>query len=74
MYRYNLLVILCWQRVASFFFFLCPNADYVLVRRVVGCAIVILVPMSVAHHVMLGFTLLPRTFAEYACCRFVEIR
>ena len=55
-------------------FFLCPNADYVLVRRVVGCAIVILVPMSVAHHMMLGFTLLPRTFAEYACCRFVEIR
>lgn len=24
-------------------------------------------------HVMIGFTLLPRTFAEYACCRFVEI-
>ena len=54
--------------------FVSPNADYVLVRRVVGCAIVILVPMSVAHHMMLGFTLLPRTFAEYACCRFVEIR
>ena len=24
-------------------------------------------------HVMIGFTLLPRTLAEYACCRFVEI-
>ena len=52
-----------------------PNADYYvcLVYRVVGCAILILVPMSVSHIMMIGFTLLPRTFAEYACS-FVEIR
>ena len=54
--------------------FCVPNADYVLVHRVVGYAIVVLVPMSVARHMVLGFTLLPRTFAEYAFCRFVEIR
>ena len=46
---------------------------FLLVYRVVGCAILILVPMSVSHIMMLGFTLLPRTFAEYACS-FVEIR
>ena len=50
-----------------------PIIMFVLVYRVVGCAILILVPMSVSHIMMLGFTLLPRTFAEYAC-RFVEIR
>ena len=50
-----------------------PIIMFVLVYRVVGCAILILVPMSVSHIMMIGFTLLPRTFAEYACCRFVEI-
>ena len=50
-----------------------PIMFFLLVYRVVGCAILILVPMSVSHIMMLGFTLLPRTFAEYACS-FVEIR
>ena len=56
---------LCWPE--------CRLLYFVLVYRVVGCAILILVPMSVSHIMMLGFTLLPRTFAEYAR-RFVEIR
>ena len=60
-----------WQRVASF---LGPECR--LFFRFVGLWGVpfISVPMSVDRYVMLGSTLLPRTFAEYACCRFVEIR
>ena len=49
-----------------------PIIIFVLVYRVVGCAILILVPMSVSHIMMLGFTLLPRTFAGYACCRLLK--
>ena len=42
------------------------------VRRGCGVYHFILVPVSVACSRMLGFTLLPRTFAGYACCRLLK--
>ena len=63
--------LLIFRLVARCVFF-GPDADYFFGSSGCGVYHFILVPVSVACSGVLGFTLLPRTFAGYACCRLLK--